>query len=159
MNTVNESQLKGVERMYHYTDCRLDYVYLKNGYVGMETAYGPASGITDVEGLHRVIGVYLVKYKPRLTGAEVRFLRNHLDLSQGYLGQLIGVAENSVRAWENLRGRIAKPAERLLRALVIGKVHSVEISELLEQILHLNRDAYQNRLELEETASGWMVAG
>jgi putative transcriptional regulator len=145
--------------MYHYADCGLDYVYLKNGYVEMETAYGPASGITDVEGLHQAIALHLVKYKPRFSGAEAQFLRKHLDLSQSHLGQLIGVDESSVRAWEKHRERITKPAERLMRALVVGKVHSVEISELLEQISHLNRDAYQNRLELEETASGWVVAG
>ena len=39
--------------MIHYTSCGLQNIWLKNGYEVIETAYGKATSIHDVEGLHK----------------------------------------------------------------------------------------------------------
>jgi putative transcriptional regulator len=150
--------------MFHYTSCGLPNVWLRNGYREVETAYGKGVAIDNLEGLHNAIGLFLVEDKPRLTGAEVRFLRKELDLSQATLAKMLGVAENSIRHWESGRGRITKPAERVLRLLyrehACGNCEEGSIRNLIERLGELNRDLYANRrkFELEEAANEWKTA-
>ena len=70
--------------MYHYTECGLPDVTLKNGYEVKETSYGEAVSIHNLEGLHRAIGMHLATETPALTGNEIRFLRKELDLPPFY---------------------------------------------------------------------------
>ena len=142
--------------MLHYTGCGLRNVWLRNGFTVRETPYGKAVAIHDVEGLHRAIGLYLVDNKPRLSGAEIRFLRKELDLSQKNLAYLLGVSEVTLRGWERNRTRITRPAERLLRTLY--REHAAgdgKLRKLIERIAELNRDIHWKRLELQETPRGW----
>jgi len=142
--------------MLHYTECGLRNIWLRNGYTIRETPYGEAVSIHDVEGLHRAIGLYLVDNKPRLNGAEIRFLRKELDLSQRDLADLLGVSEVTLRGWEKGRGRIPKPAERLLRSLYREHVAGDgRIRELIERLAELNRDIHWRRIEFRETRGGW----
>ena len=148
-----------MSEMFHYTSCGLRNIWLRNGYVVRKTPYGEAVAIHNVEGLHCVIGLYLVRNKPRLSGAEVRFLRKELDMSQSDLASILGVSENSVRGWENHRTKITRPAERLLRYIFVEHVEGDgKIRELIEKISKINRDAYRKELKLEETDAGWIAA-
>lgn len=146
--------------VFHYTSCGLQNVWLRNGFNIKETQHGRAVAIHDVEGLHRAIGLYIIQNKPKLSGAEIRFLRKELDLPQASLAALLGVGETTVRGWERHRTKITKPAERLLRALYREYVcEESTIRELIERISQLNRDAYKsNRIEFEETQAGWSSA-
>jgi DNA-binding transcriptional regulator YiaG len=100
--------------MYHYVECGLPNVFLKNGYEHVDTPHGPAVAIRDVERLHAAIAWTLVEDKPWLTGPEVRFIRKFLDLTQAQLGELLGVEDQSVRRWERL-GRVPRAADHALR--------------------------------------------
>lgn len=146
--------------MFHYRTCGLPNIWLRNGFEVLETPYGRSTSIHDIEGLHRVIGTSLVSRTPQLNGAEVRFLRKELDLSQVQLARLLGVSENSVRGWERDRQTITPPAERVLRALYKEHVEGDgRIRELVERLSELNREAHRtDRMELEETPSGWRSA-
>lgn len=145
--------------MLHYTSCGLQNIWLKNGYEIIETDYGVATSIHDLTGLHAAIGMYIVNNKPKLSGAEVRFLRKELDLSQAHLALLLGVSEVSIRGWENNRTKITKPADKLLRMLYSEHVNgNKEIKEFIERLSHLNRIEYSKKLELEETELGWKQA-
>ena len=145
--------------MYHYTSSGLRNIWLRNGFDIKNTAYGKGVAIHDIDGLHKMIGLNLVLNKPRLTGAEVRFLRKELDMPQAQLASLLGVGETSVRGWENHRGRITKPAERLLRTLYNEfATGNTSVRELIERIGKYNRDIYSNGMKLEETESGWATA-
>jgi putative transcriptional regulator len=142
--------------MHHYTDCGLRNVYLKNGYQKIDTPYGKGVVIEDLDGLYRAIGLSLVNHKPRLSGSEVRYLRVGLNLSQHDLARILGVAETSVRGWENHRTKITKPAERLLRALYREHVAGDgSIRDMVEALNQLNQKAYERKLELETTNAGW----
>jgi len=144
--------------MYKYDGCCLRGIYLKNGYEVHKTQYGEGVSVHDVDGLHKAIGTHLVRNKSYLSGAEVRFLRKELGLSQVQLAKLLGVTENSVRGWENHRSKITKPAERLLRVLYLEFVCPCsKIKELVERINDLNRDQHHS-MEFEESKSGWGMA-
>ena len=101
--------------VYHYRECGLSQVWLKNGYRKIATPYGEAVEIDHVEELHRAIARALLT-RPRLSGREFRFLRRELDLSQAALAEMLGNSEQSVALWEKGRGA-PKWADRLIRAL------------------------------------------
>ena len=103
---------------YHYKECGLDYVYLENGYEIHETAYGKGMSIHHTELLHKLIGEWLVALPRPLTGAELRFLRLELEMTQRNLAAILGTEEQTLRRWEKARSKpIQGPADRLLRAL------------------------------------------
>lgn len=144
--------------MYEYKGCGLENIFLKNGYTVQETEYGEAVSIHNVEQLHQLIGLHLVMNKPQLTKGEVRFLRIGLDLAQSDLGAMLGVGETTVRNWESGRGKIPGPADRLLRTLYREHAEGDgTIRELIKRVGQLNRDEYQNHLELVENQDTWAV--
>jgi transcriptional regulator with XRE-family HTH domain len=76
-----------------------------------------------------------------LNGAEVRFLRTEMELTQRDLAGIIGATEQTLRLWEKNRGKfIPGTADRLLRALysefIGGDVH---IRKMLERLADLDR--------------------
>ena len=89
----------------HYTMCGLDDVYLMNGFEYKETPRGRRLHIFDQEGLHKAIGGYLIRQSRGLTGKELRFLREELDLSQTTLARWIGESDQSVARRERETGK------------------------------------------------------
>ncbi|MCE9522326.1 MAG: helix-turn-helix domain-containing protein [Alphaproteobacteria bacterium] len=89
--------------MFHYRICGLPNVWLVNGYQWHDTNYGPAIGFTDIEGLQQAIARELVS-KGQLTGAEFRYLRKAMDLSQADVGRMFGNSDQTVALWEKGRG-------------------------------------------------------
>ncbi|MDT8383097.1 MAG: helix-turn-helix domain-containing protein [Gammaproteobacteria bacterium] len=146
-------------KLFHYTSSGLDGVWLRNGFTETTTPYGKAVSIHNIEGLHRAIGLDIVCRKSQLQPNEVRFLRKELNLSQTHLARILGVSETTARNWESEdkgRARIPGPADRILRALYRESVQGDgKILEMLESISDLDEETGKNRIELEETESGW----
>ena len=120
--------------MYHYTEGGLTNVWLSNGFREEDTPYGKGVSIEDIEGLHRAIGMKLVKERAQLTGAEFRFLRKELGLSQAKLAHWWGYEAQSVAGWEK-RGRVPRIADRFIRAFYLEKVSgNPSVLEIVERL-------------------------
>lgn len=143
--------------MYHYVECGLSNVWLSNGYQKEETTYGEVVSIHDVSGLHKAIGMNMIKTRSSLNADEVRFLRTEMDLSQVQLAQMLDVAESTVRNWESARvSCIPGPSDRLLRLLYAEFVEEgTEIRRLIEEISRLNRQVYGSRTYFGEDGGQW----
>ncbi len=144
--------------MYHYTGSGLSNIWLSNGYSEHETPYGPAVSITDVEGLHKAIGLEIV-YQPlkRLAGEEVRFLRLEMDLSQRALATMLSLREITVRKWEQ-NGCPKGPAQILLRALYLLHISgNAQLKEIMERLRTLDcKTAVQMKLRFrDDPDQGW----
>ena len=103
--------------MYRYTGSGLRNVWLVNGFSRHKTPYGMGIAISDVAGLHRLIGRQLVVNPRRLTGAEFRFLRKEQELSQKRLGELIGANVQAINRWETGKTRVPQWADHFARVL------------------------------------------
>lgn len=138
---------------YHYTEGGLTNVWLANGYTIRKTKYGAGVSIRDVEGLHKALARALSN-KPRLTGAEVRFLRKEMGLSQRGLGELLGVTDQAVALWER-KGRLPKTADRLLRLIYIEHENgNTPIVSFIERLNDMDKNV-QERIIAEEAKDGW----
>lgn len=101
---------------YHYVECGLPNVFLVNGFeIVEESPYGKGTVIHDVAGLHVCIAKILLDKPDSLTGAEFRFLRRELDLSQRILGELFDNDERTIRTWEREEIPIPKLADHVIR--------------------------------------------
>ncbi len=120
--------------MYHYTESGLSNVSLVNGYTEKETPYGDAVAIDDVDALHAAIGADLIKSPARLTGEEVRFLRQEMDLTQANLAKELKVDGQTVARWEKGESEISGPADGLIRVLYAWHEDKPEVKEFFGRL-------------------------
>ncbi len=106
---------------YHYVECGLPNVWLSNGFELMETPYGQGVSIRDLQGLHRCIARVLCDKPKKLTGAEFRYLRRELDMSQKMTGQLLGITAKQVRNIERGVTPMKEPYNCLIRHMYLAK--------------------------------------
>ena len=149
---------------YHYTECGLDYVWLLNGFEHVETGYGEAVRIENVEGLHRMLGEHVARLDRPLSGAEVRFLRESMELSQRELGELLGLSDGQqIMKVEGGRQGLRASADQSLRALYLEHAHS-DVRLEVRRLLSALRDAAAGEgadppaptpLELEASEHAW----
>src|SRR3954452_8469083 len=139
-----------MQELYHYTESGLDYVYLANGFVMRETPRGQVVSFTNLDGLHQAIGHFIVTERRRLNGAEIRFLRHELQLSQAALAHLLGITERTVARWESGAIHPSISAEAAVRLLY---QECAEGHADVSRSLHLMTESEEQdnrRLELSE---------
>ena len=106
---------------YHYVECGLPIVWLRNGYEKKQTPYGEGVSISDIEGLHRCISRTLCDKPGQLTGPEFRFLRRELDFSQKIIGEIFGRSDRSIRDLEYKDG-VKEPYNGFIRHLYLESI-------------------------------------
>ena len=140
---------------HHYRECGLTNIHLLNGFTYKETRHGRVVSIQDMDGLHRAIGTHLAKEKRALTGAELRFFRIELGLSQTMLGMLLGKTGQSVARWEKGQSRIDATADRVVRLLYTQQTGANEdIRSALQELAALD-DSAEEEVCFEDTGEGW----
>jgi len=141
---------------YHYIESGLDNIWLDNGYVVHETVYGTGISIEDTQGLHKAISQCLIDLPKRLNGAELRFLRLELDLTQKDLAGILGVEEQALRRWEKNRSKfINGSTDRLLRAIVKEYLHGDgSLRAMIDRLAELNT-VEPTSITFRETEQGW----
>ena len=147
---------------YQYTESGLDNVWLENGFkIETHSNYGDLISIVNPRGLHEVIGRWLVGQPRTLTGAEFRFLRTELDMSQRTLGEILGTTEQSIAKWEKARDKSVanKAAERLLRLAYINYFDGRPgFSSVIDRITQLDAEIAEAELRLTKENDTWHQA-
>lgn len=142
---------------YLYRDCGLENVFLMNGFTRRETPYGVTYAIDDVDGLHAAVARALAKKPVPLSGAEFRFLRQYLKMSQRRFGELLDKDEQSVAKWEK-EDNVPRYAEPAIRNLVREKLGgNAEVTGLLEQLAAADHEEYKARLEFSKSKRRWAL--
>ena len=149
------SEMRSVRRDHAYTESGLPGIVLLN----LEFRVCPKCKeeemvIPRLAQLHRLIATRVAEKEPRLTGAEIRFLRKHLGWSQPDFAATMGVTETTVSRWENEREPMGAVAERLLRLMALrDRPMSDYPNERLADVA--KTDAQAVHLRLEPIQSGW----
>jgi putative transcriptional regulator len=147
---------------YQYTESGLDNVWLENGFkIETHPNYGDLISIVNPRGLHEAIGRWLIGQPRTLTGAEFRFLRNELDMSQRTLGEVLGTTEQAIAKWEKARDKPVanKAAERLLRLAYINYLDGrPEFSSVIDRITQLDAEIAEAELRLTKEDDTWHQA-
>jgi DNA-binding transcriptional regulator YiaG len=142
--------------MLKFDDGGLRNVWLANGYETRKTAYGQALVFHDLDGLVHAVCAALARKAGRLSGAEFRYLRSNLGLSQASLGKLLGVTDQSVAGWEK-RGRIPLLADKHLRLLWTEKHHGNEPVVRAMARLNVIERLLNQKIVARESRRGWVA--
>lgn len=65
-----------------------------------KTSYGPVLDVNSKR-LQELVFEALIRKSARLSGAEVRFVRHYMELTQNTFADLLGVARSAVAKWES----------------------------------------------------------
>lgn len=144
---------------HHYIESGLDHVFLENGYRLVDTPYGKGLTIHDVGALHSAIAQAIIAGAHSMTGAELRFLRLEMDLTQTRLARLLGTEEQTLRRWEKARTKpVPGPADRMLRALYSEYAgHDGSIRRMVERLAAQDNATALGTITLRETRKGWRL--
>jgi DNA-binding transcriptional regulator YiaG len=114
----------------------LDNIYLLNGYDIEEHDGERYVFVRHMDELHVAIGRHIVTKRKGLTGQEIRFLRNTLNLTQSELAKELGNNPQSIVRWEKGQVALPGPAEKLLRVFFFAKLLTEEdLRDLILQTL------------------------
>ncbi|MGL4635678.1 MAG: helix-turn-helix domain-containing protein [Beijerinckiaceae bacterium] len=141
---------------YHYTESGLDNVWLENGYTEHVTAYGKGISIQDTDSLHKAIGSWLISIPKPMNGAELRFIRIEMELTQKSLAGILGAEEQAVRRWEkNRKKAVNGTADRFLRSLYSEYIkQDSSIRRIVDRLVELDQ-VDSAKVSFSETKSGW----
>jgi DNA-binding transcriptional regulator YiaG len=123
----------------HYTACGLDDVFLVNGFK-RETIDGEEFiTIENLDGLWKAIGFHLVTKRKVLSPKEIKFLRDHMGLTQAQLGARLRVTDQTVARWEKGETKlIPGPADLMLRVFFLAsECAQPEGIKVLQKLLEL----------------------
>lgn len=141
---------------YHFTDGGLRNVWLENGFEVKNTPYGKAVTIEDTDGLVLTICQQLSRKPGKLTGAEFRYLRQHLGLSQKSLAKSFGNSEQSIAIWEKT-SKVPLWADKHIRVLwTAAHAANTSVKALVERLNTVERLINQ-KIVLHDTRRGWRV--
>lgn len=133
---------------YPYRACGLDNIFLLNGYDVHEHDGESAVSVKQEDELLQAIGRHVVFTRKALSGKEIRFLRNVLDMTQNELANKLGTTAQTLARWEKGEFEITGPAEKLLRIVFIIHAGTDEEREVLLKAIE---DALDQLDEIDQT--------
>lgn len=149
--------MTGIEKeytMHHYTDGGLRNVWLTNGYTELSTKYGKGLVFQDLDGLTKAICQALLKKPSKLTGAEFRYIRSNMLMSQKSLAKLLGYTEQAIAKWEK-SGKIPKAGDALIRLIYAGKHNGNEKISTMIATLNLIDQITNTKIIVSESHHKW----
>ncbi len=145
--------------LYHYSECGLPNVYLKNGFILEQVDGEEYLSIEDVDGLHHAIALQLAEKKQSLTGREFRFFRQLFNHSRRVLGELLGVDQQTVGRWEKGESAIPKTVDAAIRQLYLESVNEdSNLSFLLQRLAEAEAEEMMSDIVMEEKDHHWLKA-
>ncbi|MCO4316265.1 helix-turn-helix domain-containing protein [Phyllobacterium sp. 21LDTY02-6] len=107
---------------HHYTESGLSNVYISGIAVELDDDGDETITIPAINELHCVIALGIVSHDKGMSGAELRFLRSEMGLTQAELAKTVHRDKQSIGRWERGEIEIDSPAEALIRRLAIEKL-------------------------------------
>ncbi|TYL46512.1 helix-turn-helix domain-containing protein [Marinomonas sp. IMCC 4694] len=145
--------------MYHYTECGLSNVFLKNGFVMEQVDGENYTSIDDINNLHNAIAQSLTDNHTALCPAEFKFLRIELNLSQKMLGYRFGVSEQTIARYEKGQSVIPRTTDAALRSLFMETLEKASsVGYFLDLLSDAEAKQAAREILLEEVDNHWKIA-
>lgn len=143
--------------LYRYRMSGLDNVHLKGGVIEYicPKCGARSTAIKNLIGLHQAIASSLASARRRLTGGELRFLREYLGYSAEDFARIVDYNEDSVRKIESGSQVPKGPYELVLRLAVMreSKAPAYDLRQLAD------RKEYEfDELRFESRANEWQAS-
>src|SRR5215471_7513688 len=147
-----EIGLISTNRPYRYAESGLTNIYLQGGVLRHRTREGTFVKISDTQGLHRAIARWLVEGPTPLRGAQLRFLRQEMNITQGGLAAFLRASSQTLSLWECSRVPLPPTADGQLRAL-----YAQYVADGCQPALPDRRITRHARECFRHDAGGWRI--
>jgi len=138
---------------YHYTECGLDNVVIADADFDIVDDDGekiiqiPAVGM-----LHKAIAEGLINQSGALSGAEIRFLRTEMGMTQAELAKLLHRDTQSVGRWERDECPIEPTQDMTLRQIARDQLDISLSYDIAELSALVTPQASQNQIKIRKVA-------
>jgi len=117
---------------YHYTECGLDNIIIEAELIAIDDQGEEIVTIAALGHLHNTIAQGLIGQNGALSGAEIRFLRTEMGMTQAELAQLLHRDTQSVGRWERGEAELDPAQDIIIRQLVAEKL-GLELAESVQE--------------------------
>lgn len=107
---------------YHYTECGLTNIIIEGLSVLVDDEGDEVVEIPYINDLHRAIASGIVLHEQGMSGAELRFLRSEMGITQAELATLLHKDKQTVGRWERAESEIDGTSETIIRKYAIEKL-------------------------------------
>jgi len=115
---------------------------------------GESVVIRRLTSLHTALRDALLRKPQRLTGHELRFLRQGMGWSEADAARHLGIEEELLGRWEREEAQVDLKTDRLLRLMVAAMK---EVHLPLEVVAGISERVLPLRARAKLTAEGWVV--
>ena len=109
-------------KIYRYTECGLDNVFLEGVDVLRDDHGDEVYHIDNILDLHKMIAHAIISRRGGLSGPELRFLRSEMGLTQEELAKRLGCTRVTISRWERNEEAINLNAEVVVKLLTAEKL-------------------------------------
>jgi DNA-binding transcriptional regulator YiaG len=113
---------------YHYTECGLNNIIIEGLSVLTDDDGDEVIEIPYINELHRAISSGIVLHEQGISGAELRFLRSEMGITQAELATLLHKDKQTVGRWERAEFEIDGTSETIIRKYAIERL-GLEITD------------------------------
>lgn len=128
---------------YRYTECGLNNIIIEGLSVLIDDDGDEVIEIPFINELHRAIASGIVLHDHGMSGAELRFLRSEMGMTQVELSHFLHKEKQSIGRWERAEFEIDGSSETMIRKLAIEKLNlgiSAGIDELSKKSVSTVQD-------------------
>ncbi len=116
---------------YHYTECGLDNIIIEAELIAIDDQGEEIVTIPALGHLHNTIAQGIIGQNCALSGAEIRFLRTEMGMTQAELAQLLHRDTQSVGRWERGEAELDPAQDIIIRQLAAEKL-GLELAESVQ---------------------------
>ena len=110
------------QKMYRYMECGLDNVFIEGLVPDKDDEGDDVITIPNVTGLHQAIAETIVAGETGMRGAELRFIRTEMGMTQAQLAKVLHHDTQTIGRWERNEFAVDQTAEALIRLLAIEQL-------------------------------------
>jgi len=118
---------------YQYTECGLNNIVIEGLSVFRDDDGDEVVEIPYINDLHCAIASGIVLHEQGMSGAELRFLRSEMGMTQVELANFLHKDKQTVGRWERAESEIDGTSETVIRKLAIEKL-DLNISEGIDEL-------------------------
>ena len=118
---------------YHYTECGLNNIIVKGLSVIIDDDGNEVVEIPYIKDLRGAIASGNFQHEQGMSGAELRFLRSEIEVTQVELAKFLHKDKQTVGRWERAESEIDGPSETVNRNLAIEKL-GLDIADGIDEL-------------------------
>lgn len=134
---------------YQYLESGLDNVFIEGLSPCTDDSGETCCAIPNINQLHRAIAEAIVGLPQKMSGAELRFLRTEMGMTQAELARIVHRQPLEISRWERAETEIDDNAEVVLRFLAVEKLELLRVDTVPQMSARVVKSAVEHPIRID----------